>query len=280
MPIIRTRDLPQPGSWKGNPATGPWPLPAGQKRFILDALKDGQWSGQRCFILGGGPSLKGFDFTRLEGERTIAVNRAFQFWPKADILFSMDYNFYSWLRQDRIEGGAREQFLNFAGLKIWADAGNLQYGPGIFYIRRVNRLGSSLYGWPANFNSGIFSGNNSGYGALQIAILLGARPIYLLGYDMKGANFHGGYPSKSPTTATGSFIFGFDKLAPEAARRGIEIFNCNPDSALRCFPFADIDRILVEGKKEDAQPIDEGPQAAIDEAGREYQPGAGADFYR
>lgn len=280
MPMIRTRDLPPPASWRGNPTTGPWARPMGQKRFILEALKDGQWAGQRCFILGGGPSLKGFDFTRLKWGRIIAINRAFEFCPQADVLFSMDYNFYSWLRQGRIADGAQEKFLNFTGIKTWVDAGNLQYGPGIFYIRRVNKLGSSLYGFPASLNSGIFSGNNSGYGALQLAILLGARPIYLLGYDMKGTNFHSGYPSRPNPKAIPSFAVGFNLLAPEAARRGVEIFNCNPDSALRCFPFVDIDQVLGEGEKENAQPIDEGPQAVADETGREYHPDPGTEFYR
>ena len=33
-------------------------------------LEDGAWAGRRCFIVGGGPSLKGFDFRRLKGELT------------------------------------------------------------------------------------------------------------------------------------------------------------------------------------------------------------------
>ena len=42
-------------------------------------LREGQWTGHPCFIIGGGPSLKGFDFNLLEGRKTIGINRAFEF---------------------------------------------------------------------------------------------------------------------------------------------------------------------------------------------------------
>ncbi|GAG00227.1 unnamed protein product, partial [marine sediment metagenome] len=34
-------------------------------------MPDGAWNGKPCFIVGGGPSLKGFDWTKLNGHRTI-----------------------------------------------------------------------------------------------------------------------------------------------------------------------------------------------------------------
>jgi uncharacterized protein YjeT (DUF2065 family) len=33
-------------------------------------------------------------------------------------------------------------------------------------------------------------------------------------------------------------------MAPELAKEGVTVLNTNPDSALRCFPFADIDDLL------------------------------------
>ena len=32
------------------------------------------WAGHPAFIIGGGTSLQGFDFTRLAGEFTIGIN--------------------------------------------------------------------------------------------------------------------------------------------------------------------------------------------------------------
>ena len=36
------------------------------------------WKGRRVFIVGGGPSLKAFDWKCLRGELTIGINRAFE----------------------------------------------------------------------------------------------------------------------------------------------------------------------------------------------------------
>ena len=62
-------------------------------RMLYDVLPDGEWAGQRCFIIGGGESLKDFDFSKLKNELVIGVNLAFK---KIDcqINFAMDYNLY------------------------------------------------------------------------------------------------------------------------------------------------------------------------------------------
>src|SRR4030042_335661 len=36
-------------------------------RPFWEVMADGAWRGERCFIIGGGPSLPGFDFERLRG---------------------------------------------------------------------------------------------------------------------------------------------------------------------------------------------------------------------
>jgi hypothetical protein len=43
---------------------GPKPCRA---RPVSEVLPSGCWKGERCVILGGGPSLRGFDFSVLDG---------------------------------------------------------------------------------------------------------------------------------------------------------------------------------------------------------------------
>ena len=45
------------------------------RRLFPNTLEDDTWKGRRCFIIGGGPSLRGFDFSSLKGELVIGVNR-------------------------------------------------------------------------------------------------------------------------------------------------------------------------------------------------------------
>lgn len=53
--------------------------------------------GEAVFVIGGGPSVKGFDFSRLKGRRIIAVNNAgFDLVPWADVLFWADARWFDW----------------------------------------------------------------------------------------------------------------------------------------------------------------------------------------
>lgn len=218
-------------------------------RSLHTHLPDGSWKGQRCFVIGGGPSLQGFDFNRLESERVIAINRAYLDCPFADLMFFMDKNrFYKWVMEGKMGDAAKKAFVNFKGLKVFIYMNHEI--PDVLYVPRAGRAGI-----PTSLQDGIHHGTNSGYGALQIAILLGANPIYLLGFDFyheideKGkevANYHGSYPEQPPESTTYSFTQALIELSVALAVAGhpARIINLNPDSGLRCFEFKDIKEVL------------------------------------
>jgi len=220
-----------------------------QSRSLHRYLPDGSWKRQRCFIVGGGPSLKGFDFKRLEGERVIAINRAYLDCPFADIMYFMDKNrFYRWTMDGKFGEKAKQAFINFNGLRVFIYMNHEV--PDVLYVPRAGRRGV-----PFSLQDGINTGTNSGYGALQIAICLQANPIYLLGFDMKHEinydgkevqNYHSGYPHYQPESVVHSFIKGFAELKSElqVSHRSLRIINLNPDSALRCFEFGHIKEVL------------------------------------
>jgi len=226
-----------------------WETPRGHKRALADVIADGAWNGERCFIIGGGASLRGFDFERLRGQgRVIAVNRAFEFAPFADAMVSMDNRFYNWIMRDQMPG-IRERYANFRGLKIWLDLLNYQYGPEVHYVKGLARFGVSR-----SLRPGIYHSNNSGFCGLQIALALGANPIYLLGFDMMTGNashFHVGYPIQSPPSVSARFRTGFESIAGKLEEIGIDVINLNPSSGLRCFKFATLDAVLKKGPTDD-----------------------------
>jgi hypothetical protein len=221
---------------------GIWPFAHGSKKHITEVLADGAWAGHRCFIIGGGPSLRGFDFAQLKGEKIIVINRAFEVCPFADIMFSMDNRFYNWLIRGQLPGSL-EKFMAFKGLKIWLEVSNNSYHHGIYYV-----VGLPTDGFPHSLKAGIYHGNHSGYGALQLALVLGADPIYLLGYDMKhqgkATHFHSGYPSRQGAHTLLSFKSGLERLAPMIRKAGRKVINLNPDSALKCFEFGNLNEVL------------------------------------
>jgi len=87
-------------------------------------------------------------------------------------------------------------------------------------------------------------GGNSGFAALHLAILMGAKRVVLLGYDMKaGAKRHwfGNHPE--PLSRNSNYATMVHRME-SAPKPDIPIINCSRDTALTCFPRARIEDVL------------------------------------
>jgi len=106
-----------------------------------------------------------------------------------------------------------------------------------------------------SISEGLCHGENSGYAALNLAVCLGASPIYLLGFDGRlapdgRAHHHAEYPDPTTQTVLDKFVGYFNQAAPILAGRGVRVVNLNPDSAIRCFEFGNIDDIHDLGTRQ------------------------------
>lgn len=210
---------------------------------ITDVLCDGAWDGRPCFIVGGGPSLRGFDWSRLDGELVIAINRAFEHLPRATMVLSMDWRWWQWTTTGKLGEDAQQAYADFPGMKVQVDTAGHYYPPDIYAVRHYKN-GTGL---SPSLADGVASADNSGYGALGMALVLGCDPIYLLGFDMTGADghiahFHDGYPclpKQQKATVYDKFRVCYEDNA-DAIRSLSRVVNVNPDSALRCFEFGDL----------------------------------------
>jgi len=216
-----------------------------QGRMLYDILPDEAWKGQRCFIIGGGESLKNFDFSKLQNELVIGVNRAYEVMD-CTINYAMDNNIYRWITTGELGAEAKKKFEDFKGIPIWLDSAGYDYPKGIFILNKSNSH-KNIY----TMKDGIKSGTNAGFGALSLAVCLGANPIYLLGFDMEGkeggaAWWHDGYPEKQGDGIYKTFINDFKEVSSGIKEKGSQVINLNPESKLRCFDF---------GKFEDIKPI-------------------------
>lgn len=192
------------------------------------------WNGETVYLIGGGPSLRSFQWERLRGKKTIAINKAVKFWPEADAMYWTDGRIWTWIK---------EEIKSFKGMKF-------TIAPQA-YPDDVHLLGRGMkYGLETSLNM-LAHGNNSGYAAINLAIHLGAKRIILLGYDMgndgKVSHFHEGYP----VNATGENIYknqflpGFEILKGELMSRNIQIFNACPTSKLNAFKKITIEEALA-----------------------------------
>lgn len=198
-------------------------------------IPQGEWAGEAAFIIGGGPSIKDFDFSRLRGRgRVVAVNNAGiepECAPWADVLYWSDQRWFDW-NHKRINdhtGPYKITRKESPRQRTDADIKVLRFFPS-----KLSHRSDALGGWC------------SGSSAINLAYLFGARVIILLGFDMRPGNWHDKH-QKPPLDGQhrNKFVPVLESMAPELLRAGVTVLNTNPASALRCFPFADIEEILT-----------------------------------
>ena len=216
-----------------------------KNKLLYQYIPSGAWAGRRCFIIGGGTSLKGFDFERLRGELVITVNRGFEYAPFSAINLCQDARVFGFYENKEFAEGeeAKKKFEAYKGYKTWLNVQAFPFPEDIYQIDIIH---------PSDFKYNSYAGgippyNNSGLNALCLAICLGANPIYLLGFDCYGvndstANFHSGYPSSNKEEIYKDFIKDFNKVAGEV-KDITKIINLNPKSNIKAFEFGNIDDI-------------------------------------
>ena len=185
-------------------------------------------------ILAPGPSLIVEDVEACRGKANIiAVNDAWRLAPWADALYAADPCWW-----DHYQG-----VPDFSGDK-WTQSMEAADRWALKYIPCRQRLGLSLD------RACIHSGWNSGYQALNLAVLFGAKRIFLLGFDMQEAidkaHFFGNHPEALQKRSTYSaFIRAFETTTPDLKRAGCAVINCTRQSALSCFPKRSIEEEIL-----------------------------------
>ena len=190
------------------------------------------------YIIGGGPSLetqKEVILKGLIGKRVIGVNNAgFDFEPVVDILFFGDKDWYVY---------HREEIKVYKKLVITCCRNPNEYPRWVKVIRRMP-FGISK-------DPGMICWNlNSGIAALNLAVLLGASKVYLLGFDMqlgpKGqSNYHpNGIHNPDYTLYEKWKTVVRDKVEGPLRNMGVEVWNANPGSAMESFPKCSLESAL------------------------------------
>jgi len=190
------------------------------------------WEDESCYIIGGGPSLKGFDWNLLKDKNRIGCNAAF--YLGADIVPIMIFGDAQFLKQHR------------SGLDSYAKAG----GWVVTNSTRIEKLDPPKYLKQmkkqlkgCGINCLAWNGN-TGASAINLALLFGVNIIYLLGFDMQlgkngKANFHDAYNQKTEAKTYNRFIRGMVNLSKDVRRffPKVKIINLEDDtSALGVFP--------------------------------------------
>ncbi len=228
--------------------------PGGQRqessgpRMFGDYVCNGIWKGRRCFIIGGGPSLKNVDLSVLKGELVIGINRAYEICDPS-ILFGVDGQLWGWVEKGQCGEQSRRKFGEYKGYKAWMALYKIV--PLDLCLINVD----SSAGHKVGTTKKLSFKNNSGYGAINLAAALGAKQIYLLGFDMRGNRqgkqkwWHSGYPIDYGENIYTRYIKELNAFAPVLQKAGVEVVNLTKRSVLKCFPSGDLDKVIAAKPK-------------------------------
>lgn len=156
----------------------------------------GIWAGETVAILGAGPDMTIELAQRARQYKTIAVNRAIQFAPDADMFVALDPLHPFW-----------EAAENFSGIKICGvECDYDAYYLGMFY--ETVRISATE----------TLQIRNNALAAIRVAVMAGATKLLLLGFDperyeeihFKKCGFYG-------------FKQGLEQVIAELTGKGIEI---------------------------------------------------------
>lgn len=184
--------------------------------------------------LASGPSLTREDVEYCRGKApVVAVSDTYRLAPWADVLYACDAKW--WEAHDGVPA--------FAGLKFALETSAARW-PGVQVLENTGDRGVELT------PTGLRTGKNSGYQAVNVAIHLGASRVVLLGYDMQAtigqpSHFFGEHPpSLRRSSPFAMFCQHFASLVSPVKAIGVEIVNCSRATALTCFPVRPLEAVL------------------------------------
>lgn len=158
---------------------------------VLERLKDTH-KGERCFIIGNGPSLQPEDLDKLKHEYTFASNRIYEIFNRTTwrptVYLSVDQDFikteFHNIDQVKCDLKLLPYYLKFDVQKklddniilIWVGAKRFKVNEPPFYADKSAYI-------PLSVAQGFSEGRTVTFYAIQMAVHMGFKEIFLLGVD-------------------------------------------------------------------------------------------------
>lgn len=149
----------------------------------LRSLKN-KYSGQRCFIIGNGPSLSAKDLDCLKKEYTFAFNRIYYIFSQT----KWRPTFYCTQDEKIVKNSLHDICTKIETPYIFAPINllwyyNLNLNTRFYFSPKQNIDENECPKFSNDISHEINVGNTVAYTAIQIAVYLGFTKIYLLGVD-------------------------------------------------------------------------------------------------
>ena len=213
-----------------------------------------EWSGEDAYVLGGGDSLRHFSWDLIRGQPTIGCNSNFilgheiveiaifgdiLWWERIGRLGTTDARILDKLEGDRLYH-ARYGLQAFGG-RVVGTTPRL-YNNTCPWLLTMARHGTAGLASPGT--GALAWAGNTGCAAVNLALTLGARRVYLLGFDMHlgksngKSNWHDVRYEADKASVYQKFCREFEHISRTLpiVFPGREIWNVTDDSNLNVFP--------------------------------------------
>jgi len=224
--------------------------------------------GKRCFIIGNGPSLTTEDLNNIVDEYTFGVNKIYNLYSKTKwrptYYICIDtQSMTDEILKDLSKIHADKLFFNWTTHKIVGDHEDLLYifNPN-FAINVFNYHGSYV---SENCEIKVGDAMTVTFTAIQLAIYLGFKEIYLLGVDfnypyykdakgkkhysgVKESHFAGGSYNRPAYLVKETNEYGYKVAKKYCEEHGIIIKNLTRGGCLEVFERDSLEKILGTGK--------------------------------
>lgn len=154
----------------------------GENGDILKSFKD-KYKGQRCFIIGNGPSLNIDDLNKLKGEITFAFNRIYYIFDKTDWRPSYYLTEDTKIIQQSLDEINNLNLDYILTPDIIDFDYNMKISNAIYFKQIMEKFNDDLPQFSDNFYEKTYWGGTVTYTAIQMAVYMGFKEIYLIGVD-------------------------------------------------------------------------------------------------
>lgn len=202
------------------------------------------FQGQTVFVLGGGPSLNHTKLDLIKKRPVVGCNDAFRLGTWVDWCVFADRRWFGWNEIELAKWPNRERVVCCVPQLL--EKRNTDW-PWLKILRRDEaRFGLSVEQDTLCWNRGC------GGTAINVAYLLGAARIVLLGFDMRvvdgSHNWHNYHQKEERARIYQSSMMPFLKPMSDAMKvTGLQIVNATPKSALNIFTHLSLEEVLAMG---------------------------------
>jgi len=217
----------------------------------------GKHYGETAYIIGNGPSMKDFDFSRLKGKLTFAVNDGRLFFDKLKPTYWVVHDaWYTHHYHDLLSEYDGNLMLNASNFSVTAKIPS-KYIKNAYYAPNVALYyddGRRMAGFSPDSDIEVISGGSVIVNVLQMAWYMGVRRFILVGvdhnlrrYEEKGEHFSREYCDRKPELRTYrdlEIINTAFRMAGEfIASNGGEVISANESTGLTYFPVRSFDEV-------------------------------------